>query len=515
MKSIVQTRSFQVLVTVIFLVGFVILGGGLNSKVMAADISGEISLYAGTADLTEVGLQLKREGTKIGKTIYPSQDGNYTIYEVEPGKNYTITATLEGYYDKKTLPFEVTEENITEKDIILQRKEPIITTPRSTTISKGQSGVSIVINLSKKSTLDDRFKEGAATNLSNWVIETNNTGLSPNRIIRSSERKVRIDFVGTAKKTRAISIQAKPKAIKNIENLSSNLLTFSVVEDGYVASSNPKLDTYYTKNLDVDGRMKAIVVIVHGLAEHLGRYNYVTEKLNKAGYGVYRLDNKGHGKTEKTVIDGKAVDGYVENFHEYMDDPNIIVSMAKKEHPNKKVFMLGHSMGGRIAAIYGMKYPNQLDGQIFSGSSVKYQDKFVEYYKNKDKKSPFEGEKATEMIPNKLTSAICRDAAIRAQYAADPLNLNQFANKLLHEYRVGAGAYVKKHVEDYEYPTLILHGGDDRIVSKESSQWFYETIDSTDKTIKIYPNCYHEIMNEKKEKKKVLNDIIDWLDERL
>lgn len=393
-------------------------------------------------------------------------------------------------------------------------KEPTIVTPMDTTISKGESEVSVVIELFEKEEIDNIFaKEDEVTDLSNWLIHENDTGLKANNIVKNSDTKVTINFTGEASKTRAIHILAKPSVIKNNNSISSNFLTFSVVEDGYITSSNPNLETYFTKNTDVDGKMKGLVVIVHGLAEHLGRYNLVTEELNQAGYGVYRLDNKGHGKTEKTVINGKKVEGYVEDFNEYLDDPNIIVNMAKEDYPNKKVFMLGHSMGGRIAAAYGMKYPNQLSGQIFSGGALKYQENFVKY-RDSEEKSPFEGEKATEMIQNQLTDTISRDPAIRAQYAADPLNLNQFANKLLQEYRIGLGGYIKDHVEDYSYSSLILHGGDDRIVPNDFSKWFYNEIASDDKKLIIYPDVYHEIMNARVEKQQVFEDMINWMDKR-
>ncbi|ADQ13727.1 alpha/beta fold hydrolase [Halanaerobium hydrogeniformans] len=511
-----QLLSLKILITLLTVV--IIFSGGMNEASANANrmsISGEISLYEGTADLSEATVQLTKDGAEVGEPVHPSADGSYNIPSVEPGEDYNITVSLDGYYDETTLQFEVVNQNVTGKDIILQRREPIIVTPTPTTISKGDSGVSLVVELSEISGLENTYEdEEVVTDLSNWEIDTNDTGLTVNRIIRNSDTKVTIDFIGTASKARAIKIQAKPEVINNAQGLASNDINLSVVEDEYITSSNPDLQTYYTKNVDVDGELNGIVVIVHGLAEHLGRYNYTTEKLNQAGYGVYRLDNKGHGKTEKTVINGRAVDGYVEDFNEYLDDPNIIVNMIKEDYPDQKIFMLGHSMGGRIVASYGMKYPDQLDGQLFTGAAVKYQDQFVEY-RDSEEQSPFEGEKATEMIPNELADTICRDAAIRAQYSADPLNLNQFANKLLHEYRVELGGYLSDHIEEYEYPALILHGADDRIVPKEFSEWFYEGIASNDKEIKMYPDAYHEILNERKEKYEVFEDMIDWMDERL
>lgn len=76
-----------------------------------------------------------------------------------------------------------------------------------------------------------------------------------------------------AGKERLNKVTVQLKKDSNTSKADSNVLTFSVVEDGFVASSRPDLDTYYARNLDFNGKMKAVVVIVHGLAEHLGRYN--------------------------------------------------------------------------------------------------------------------------------------------------------------------------------------------------------------------------------------------------
>lgn len=86
------------------------------------------------------------------------------------------------------------------------------------------------------------------------------------------------------------------------------------------------------------GNMKGIVLIVHGIA-----YEYVKNKLVKSGYGVYRFDNRGHGKSY-----GRK--GYVKIFNEFIKDVNCIVDMIKAKHRELPLYILGHSMGGLITA---------------------------------------------------------------------------------------------------------------------------------------------------------------------
>lgn len=121
------------------------------------------------------------------------------------------------------------------------------------------------------------------------------------------------------------------------------------------------IELFYTK--DVVDCARAVVVIVHGLCEHSGRYGYFTEKLNQFNYTVYRFDNRGHGKSE-----GER--GYVEDFQYFFQDADKVVNMAQEENKEIPVFMFGHSMGGFITAGYGMKYKNKLKGQILSGAAV-------------------------------------------------------------------------------------------------------------------------------------------------
>ncbi len=245
---------------------------------------------------------------------------------------------------------------------------------------------------------------------------------------------------------------------------------------------------------------KAIIVLVHGLAEHCGRYDHVVQKLNEFGYGVYRFDNRGHGRSG-----GKR--GYLDNFHLFIDDADLFVELAKNENSGLPIFMLGHSMGGFITAGYGSKYPGKLKGQIFSGPVIIELPIF-------DPLKEMDLVNAPETpIPNSLSALICRDKAVVKDYEDDPLVLKETTLKLLTNVFIEGVEWLGENLKHYDYPCLILHGGDDQIVDKASAEYFYENITVKDKTLKIYKDFYHEILNET-EKDQVLGDIKNWLDER-
>ena len=118
------------------------------------------------------------------------------------------------------------------------------------------------------------------------------------------------------------------------------------------------LKLFTTRSL-TDG-MVGIVVLVHGLAEHSGRYSDLEAKLNEEQFGVYKFDHRGHGKSE-------GEKGFYSDFNELIEDLNQIVELAKKNHTELPIYLIGHSMGGFGVACFGTKYPNKVDGIIISG----------------------------------------------------------------------------------------------------------------------------------------------------
>jgi acylglycerol lipase len=154
------------------------------------------------------------------------------------------------------------------------------------------------------------------------------------------------------------------------------------------------VDLYVSKNIVENP--KAVIMIVHGICEHSGRYDYVTAKFNAFGYSVYRFDNRGHGRSG-----GER--GYIDNFNELIDDTEKVVGLMKQENPKLPVFMLGHSLGGFIAAAHAIKYPGRLSGQVLSGAASMI----------KPMLAGLEGvdcsATARAPIANSLTDIVCRD----------------------------------------------------------------------------------------------------------
>ena len=113
--------------------------------------------------------------------------------------------------------------------------------------------------------------------------------------------------------------------------------------------------------------VKAVLLVVHGLAEHSGRYMNVVNHFVPLGYAVYGLDHIGHGKS-----DGQRV--YVERFADYTDTLKLYFELVRQEQPGKPIFLVGHSMGGLIDAVYLLEHQDELAGAVLSGPLVKMSD---------------------------------------------------------------------------------------------------------------------------------------------
>jgi len=270
---------------------------------------------------------------------------------------------------------------------------------------------------------------------------------------------------------------------------------FYMIKETYISSfDGTKL--YLKKN--IPDTPKAIMVVVHGLCEHLGRYDYLTQKLYDRSFGIYRFDHRGHGKSE-----GKKV--FYSNFNEIIDDVNKVVEFAKKEHPALPIFLIGHSMGGFAVTAFGTKYPGKINGIVSSGALTRNNAKFAD---DLPKDLPVE-----TYIPNELGAGVCSDPAVIEAYVNDPLVEKEIAVGLIYELFKGVD-WLIENPKNFVDPILLLHGCCDGIVSEKDSRDFYGDIASKDKTLKIYAFLFHEIFNEPS-KDHIIKEVIIWLENRL
>jgi acylglycerol lipase len=250
---------------------------------------------------------------------------------------------------------------------------------------------------------------------------------------------------------------------------------------------------------------RAVLIISHGYAEHSGRYQHFASHLVANGLAVYALDHRGHGRSEGERANVKI-------FDEYVSDLSRFVNSVREKHPTLKRFLFGHSMGGAIAAQLAIKQPNQVDGLLLSSP---YLINAVSVPAPLMAVSGFVSRVLPGLPTIKLNSRdISRDPVIVKSYDTDPLNYRggtkaRFGTELL-----GAGEYVFSHASTIKLPVLIMIGTGDRIADAQGGKKLFELVGSSDKTLKIYDDYYHEILNDIG-KEKVYEDSLTWLQHHL
>lgn len=253
----------------------------------------------------------------------------------------------------------------------------------------------------------------------------------------------------------------------------------------------------YTKVNDVQ-EAKATIIIVHGVAEHLDRYDEITGYLNDNGYNVVRYDQRGHGRSE-----GKQT--FYSNSDEIVEDLEAVINDVKT-HIGGKLYLIGHSMGGYTVALYGTQYPNKVDGVITSGALTRYNHQLFG--------EPDKSMSPDTYIENSLGEGVCTEKEVMEKYVLDDLNAKQISMGLIFSLMDGIG-YLKTHAQNFTDNVLILHGKEDGLVSYQDSIQFYQEIGSVHKSLHIYDGLQHEIFNEKSYNRIIFNEIVEWLETEL
>jgi alpha-beta hydrolase superfamily lysophospholipase len=239
---------------------------------------------------------------------------------------------------------------------------------------------------------------------------------------------------------------------------------------------------------------KAIILLVHGLVEHSGRYMNMVNFFVPKSYAVYGFDHIGHGKTpgQRTRVD---------KFTDFTVNIKIYFDHIQSWHQGLPIILFGHSMGGLISANYLLDYQDELSAAVLSGPPLILPDivsrtlggliaQFV----------PWLG--LIRIDPND----VCRDQTVVQEYIDDPLVYNgRISAKLLTEIVKGMQR-VNDEVNIIRLPLCIVHGGADKLADPAGSQMLYDKVSSQQKFIKIYDGLYHEVLNEP-EHPEVLKDI--------
>lgn len=274
------------------------------------------------------------------------------------------------------------------------------------------------------------------------------------------------------------------------------------IDEGYFSARDSLRLYWQTRRPERAAR--AHVAVLHGYAEHLGRYGELTAALNAAGYTAHLLDVRGHGHSG-----GKRA--YVEVFGEYLSDLELFLARARDAAQGAPLFLVAHSNGALIAARYLLDKPDEVRGVVFSAP----------YFRLKLSVSPLKrlaGRLASRVAPalpmkNDLKPEdLTRDPKIQQATREDPLYQRIATPRWFSESNLAQEAVLRRATE-FVTPFFCAVGGADPVADPAAAREFFDHATSKDKQFRKYDALVHEIFHEP-ERETVFRDVIAWLDAR-
>ena len=256
----------------------------------------------------------------------------------------------------------------------------------------------------------------------------------------------------------------------------------------------------YGKKWNTSLPAKAVICMMHGMGEHINRYEHVAEMFTSNGYAVIGCDLRGHGKS-----DGKR--GHFPDFDTFLNDVDTFLKAASVHFPHASQILFGHSMGGNLIANYLLRRQPKIAGAILSSPyfQLAFQPSQITLTIGRLMKGIFP---ALSLSSGLDSSAISRDTDIVKKYNEDPLVHDKVSAKMGIE-MIETGQWAIDNADKLSIPTLVYHGTADRLTSHQGSELFAKKAGKI-VTFFTLEGLYHETHNEL-EKLEVFKKIIFWL----
>ena len=247
---------------------------------------------------------------------------------------------------------------------------------------------------------------------------------------------------------------------------------------------------------------RGVVVLVHGLGEHSGRYGHVGEWLAQRGFRVVAYDQRGHGRSQGAW-------GRIPTPGALLRDLEAVVDRARD--PALPLLVLGHSMGGAIVAQFVAEARRPVDAAILTSPALAADLGGVQRLQLAI------GERFLPDLAqgNGLNPQyIAHDAAVVSAYINDPLVHDRVSARLARAI-LDAGAIALQAAPTWRVPTLLLYAGDDHLVAARGSDAFAASAPAEVVDAERFDTLYHEILNEGTLAAPVFAHLERWLEARV
>ena len=252
------------------------------------------------------------------------------------------------------------------------------------------------------------------------------------------------------------------------------------------------------------GQPRAVITLVHGQGEHLGRYQHLAAWYNHHGVAVVGMDIQGYGRS----AGGR---GHARDLDALLDDIVLLLDETRRRYPGVPLFLYGHSMGGNLALNYVARRQPVLQGLIATSPWIRlgFEAPALKVLAGRLLRRFL----PTLSLPTGLTARfISQDPAVVEAYQSDPLVHNKIsaaAGIMLLE----SAGWLNRYAGPFPVPLLLLHGTGDKIISAPATKEFFGRV-TGDVTHREWPGLYHELHNER-EQEEVFKYTLDWMEGRM
>ena len=270
-----------------------------------------------------------------------------------------------------------------------------------------------------------------------------------------------------------------------------------------ISLSTPDGEMLSLRRLPAAGRPRAVLVLVHGLGEHAGRYQALAERLHGWCFAVWAHDHHGHGESS-------GARGGLPSELRLIDDLALVIDDARRENPGLPLVLLGHSLGGLVAASLVARGVRSVDGLVLSSPGLDpglngFQKALLAVL---PRIAP--GLRVGNGLDNNFLS---HDRAVVQAYRDDPLTHDRIGGRLA-RFLAREGALVQQAAAHWPVPTLLIYAGDDRLVVPAASRAFAAAAAPSGMVeAQCFESLYHEIFNEL-DAGPVFAALQRWLDKR-
>lgn len=261
----------------------------------------------------------------------------------------------------------------------------------------------------------------------------------------------------------------------------------------------PNKESIYARVWMPDLPVKAVVILIHGIGEHIGRYENVAQMFNDNQYAFIGADLIGNGKSG-----GQR--GHVDSFDNFLDIIDHLLTEADSRFPGIPIILYGHSLGGSLVLSYAMKRNPSVAGIIASAPGLEVTKvPLLKVLVGKLMVSVYPRFSMTNSLD---VSGLSRDPSVVQDYVNDPL-VHPYVSVRLGLDLLSLGKWLQENGKTIDMPLLIVHGEKDRLVNITGTRNFARQYKG-DLTFIEFPGGYHELHNDL-EKEDLFSKMLDWI----